>query len=238
MSRKHERWPQGAVKQLVAPDAVLMMQCRDTTRDSLRWFCQRRGTSWAVFSMRAHTLPAPARVHPRASWSAMGTGGRVSRGAHPGGVLSPPPGILSRQRALHRDQLSFGGPVSSSPHAPHTPPLSPRRRGGAPAPGGYAVSPRACSSPVRSSGGTAPWLAALPMALTLARVVAVPALVAGAWTGTKVYHVSRTGLRLLAPPWLVMQCTAWTLRGRRACVSPCLLPPASQTGWTAIWHAR
>ena len=143
--------------------------------------------------MRAQTPTTPARLHPRLTWAAMGTGGRGARGAQPGSphlVLLP---VFPRQRAVPRDQHTASGPCVSSLHAPHTPPLAARRSGVAAAPGGYASSPRDNSTVAAAGTGVPPLLASLPMALTLARVAAVPALVAGACLESGLYQrVTRT----------------------------------------------
>jgi hypothetical protein len=112
----------------------------------------------------------------------MGTGGRGTKSAPPSGdaPLHVTAAFLSRPRAVLRDQHAPSGTACmSTPLMPHTPPLAARRQGVAAAPGECGASPR--DSPVASAGGgVAPLLACLPMALTLARVAAVPALVAGA----------------------------------------------------------
>jgi len=171
------------------------MPCHASIISPFRWFRHRRGTGRAVVAsgpMRAHTPTTPARLHPRLTWAAMGTGGRGARGAQPGSphlVLLP---VFPRQRAVPRDQHTASGPCVSSLHAPHTPPLAARRSGVAAAPGGCASSPRDSCTVAAAGTGVPPLLASLPMALTLARVAAVPALVAGACLESGLYPRSES----------------------------------------------
>ena len=186
--------------------------------------------------MRAQTPTTPARLHPRLTWAAMGTGGRGARGAQPGSphlVLLP---VFPRQRAVPRDQHTASGPCVSSLHAPHTPPLAARRSGVAAAPGGCAASPRDSSSVASARSGVPPLLASLPMALTLARVAAVPALVAGACLERDLYlRVSLTQSELTP----VLSCAVHSLEAAWAPgVCFLLFVAASVTDWLDGYLAR